>query len=352
MVCCECGKESAGEFKFCPHCGKAFTTNLQEIKSPGPSMQGKSVPEVAGKESSEMEHIPPYRLVNIGTYVFGAFSAISILTSIARGIVPIYLVEAAIWAGCAWYWHRKRSHSELAKAIIIVLAVLIAIGEVVSIAKQFTSEPKQAAIDAKQPLPKIPEYASTPLPADNSPTVARDGVKETNGDEAHVKSEPTLGKETYGGLQATVTCDVIAYDRDKYGDGDPRAIGNLHQGDTVLYVGHVTVGDQDIIRVHGRKGYVDGCVDVNLSQDLSGKALKESESKVGKETSDSVEATMTCDAIVWDRDEYGEGDPLAIATVHRGDTVPYVGHVTVGDQDIIRVHGRRGYVRECVEVKQ
>ena len=71
-----------------------------------------------------------------------------------------------MWAGAAWYWHRKKTHSELAKAIIIVMAVLIAIGEIVGIAKQFTSEPRQAAIGAKRLPPEIPEYAYTP-PADN-----------------------------------------------------------------------------------------------------------------------------------------------------------------------------------------
>ena len=216
---------------------------------------------------------PSNRSDKIGTYVFGAFSAISVLVSIAKGIVPIYLVEAAIWAGCAWYWHRKKTHGELAKAVIIVLAVLIAIGEIVSIAKQFTSEPRQVATGAKRLPPEVPEYTYT-SPADNSSTIAGEVKTNMNSDDAHVTSEPTPGKETYAGLQATITCDVVAYDRDKYGDGDPKAIANLRQGDTVPYVGHVTVGDQDIVRVHGHRGYVDGCVEINLSQDdLGDKAL-------------------------------------------------------------------------------
>lgn len=73
---------------------------------------------------------------------------------------------------------------------------------------------------------------------------------------------PKPKKETHVGLEATITCDVIVYDRDMYAGGDQEAIGSLHTGDTVQYVGHVTIGDQDIIRVHGRKGYVSGCVDV------------------------------------------------------------------------------------------
>jgi hypothetical protein len=64
------------------------------------------------------------------------------------------------------------------------------------------------------------------------------------------------------GLEATITCDVVVYDRDMFAGGNPEAITSVHTGDTVQYVGHVTVGDQEIIRVHGRKGYVSGCVDV------------------------------------------------------------------------------------------
>jgi ribosomal protein L35AE/L33A len=348
MVCSGCGKESADEFSFCPRCGKALAATLPATEPPGSLLHTNPIQEAEAKNPAVA---PSNGSDKIGTYVFGAFSAISVLVSIAKGIVPIYLVEAAVWAGAAWYWHRKKTHSELAKAIIIVMAVLIVIGEVVGIAKQFTSEPRQAAIGAKRLPPEIPEYAYTP-PADNSSTITGEVTKKTNGDEVHVKSESTLGKESHSGLQATITCDVVAYDRDKYGEGDPSAITNLRVGDSVPYVGHVTVGDQDIIRVHGRRGYVDGCVDVNLSQDVSDKALHESEPRPGIEARHGVEATITCDTIVWDRDEYGDGDPLAIAIVHKGDTVPYVGHVTVGDQDIIRVHGRRGYVRGCVEVKQ
>jgi hypothetical protein len=69
-------------------------------------------------------------------------------------------------------------------------------------------------------------------------------------------------KKTPVGLEASISCDVIVYDRDKFDFGDPQAIGTLHKGDTVRYIGHVTVGGEDIIQFRGRRGYVDGCVDV------------------------------------------------------------------------------------------
>ena len=73
---------------------------------------------------------------------------------------------------------------------------------------------------------------------------------------------PKRKKETNVGLEATIACDVIVYDRDQFAGGDPEAIDSLHAGDTVQYVGHVTVSSEEVIRVHGRKGYVSGCVDV------------------------------------------------------------------------------------------
>jgi len=146
MVCRECGKESADKFNFCPHCGKAFVPAPSTIESPSPAQKVEPAAE------PELDHQAPAkrgeidRSNKIGTYVFGAFSVLALLVSIVKGIVPIYLAESAIWAGAAWYWHQKKTHSELAKAIVIVFAALIAIGEVIQVAKQFGSESKNAPV--------------------------------------------------------------------------------------------------------------------------------------------------------------------------------------------------------------
>jgi tetratricopeptide (TPR) repeat protein len=88
--------------------------------------------------------------IRVGTLVFGVFSVICLLVSIAKGLVPIYLLEAAGWAGLAWYWQGKKTHSDVAKAIVIVLAVLVAIGEAVHIASQPDS--KSTAPTASDPF--------------------------------------------------------------------------------------------------------------------------------------------------------------------------------------------------------
>jgi hypothetical protein len=137
MICDGCGKESADEFTFCPHCGKAFAPKPTVIESsPNPSPEVHSVTVTRTDESQPVKDGVAGTSIRVGTWVFGAFSAISLLVSIVKGLVPIYLLEAAGWAGAAWYWQGKKTHSDVAKAIVIVLAVLVGIGEVVHIVSQ------------------------------------------------------------------------------------------------------------------------------------------------------------------------------------------------------------------------
>jgi hypothetical protein len=353
MVCNICDKDSADGFKFCPHCGNAFTPALSVNEPPIPPPEIQSVTGTLTDESEPIRDGVAGTAIRVGTLVFGAFAAISLLVSIVKGLVPIYLLEAAGWAGVAWYWQKKKTHSELAKAIVIVLAVLVAIGEVVHIASRPDS--KSTASTASDPFAAYGghEVASSETSVASQPSQGETQDK-ANSEEAHPKQEPKPSEKPRTGLEATISCDNTVWDRDKYGEGDPLAITNVHKGDIVQYVGHVTVGDEDIIRVHGRKGYVDGCVDVKLTQDAgdSDEAQLKTEPKPRKGKLAGIEATITCDNIVWDRDKYGEGDPLAVTNVRQGDIVQYVGHVTVGDEDIIRVHGRKGYVDGCVDVKQ
>jgi len=150
MFCTGCGKESAAEFNFCPNCGKPAETEL-----PSPSPEVQPVTDAPTDESALIKDREAGTAIRVGTLVFGAFSAISLLVAMSKGFVPIYLLEAAGWAGVAWYWQKKKTHSELAKAIVIVLAVLIAIGEVVHIASQPESQSKQISAET-------PNYADAP----------------------------------------------------------------------------------------------------------------------------------------------------------------------------------------------
>jgi hypothetical protein len=140
-VCRACGKELAGEFKFCPRCGEAFLLKPSAIESPNPPPEIHSVTDTPTDESELVKDGVAGTSIRVGTLVFGAFSAICLLVSIIKGLVPIYLLESAGWAGVAWYWQVKKTHSDVATVIVIVLAWLVAIGEVVHIASQADSKP-------------------------------------------------------------------------------------------------------------------------------------------------------------------------------------------------------------------
>jgi len=160
-VCRFCGKESAGKFNFCPHCGEALVPKPSVIESSNPSPEVQPAADAPTDESEPIRDGVAGTAVRVGTLVFGAFSAISLLVSIVKGLVPIYLLEAAGWAGIAWYWQGKKTHSDVAKAIVIVLAVLVAIGEVVHIASQTDS--KSTSVTTSDPFEKyaVPSGASS-----------------------------------------------------------------------------------------------------------------------------------------------------------------------------------------------
>ncbi len=118
--------------------------------------------------------------------------------------------------------------------------------------QQSASLPPGYKLDPKGKVTPIPEATARPLLDMSKAKPIQSRPVDLSGGKP--KKEP--------GLEATVTCDEIVYDRDQYAAGDPEAITSVHTGDTVQYLGHVTVGDWEIIRVRGRKGYVSGCVDV------------------------------------------------------------------------------------------
>jgi hypothetical protein len=132
------------------------------IESPEPSPELQPVTDNPTDESSMVQDGVAGSAVRAGTLVFAAFAAISLLVSIIKGLVPIYLFEAAGWAGAAWYWQNKKTHSEQAKAIVIVLAVLVAIGEVIHVASQADAPRTSTVTSSTDPFAK---YA---VPSENS----------------------------------------------------------------------------------------------------------------------------------------------------------------------------------------
>jgi hypothetical protein len=152
MACGTCGKQFSGEFSFCPYCGKSLDAKPSAgIESPSvPAVERQSFTNDPGNQPESVESPGAGSGIQTGTIVFGAFSAISLVVSIVKGVVPIFLLEAAGWAGAAWYWQSKKTHSETAKGIVILLAIVVAVGELIHIASQPGS--KSTAPTASDPF--------------------------------------------------------------------------------------------------------------------------------------------------------------------------------------------------------
>lgn len=164
MLCGACGKDLVDEFVFCPYCGKPIE-GAAGVETSHPSEAPGPTSDVSNVGLGPEKIAPAGNGIQAGTVVLGSFAAISLLVSIVKGLVPIYLLEAVGWAGLAWYWQRKKTHSDIARGVVGTLAVLVAIGEVVHIAMQPDSQPTLApfAISTSgNPSATMPQSASPP----------------------------------------------------------------------------------------------------------------------------------------------------------------------------------------------
>ena len=161
MICAACGKESADGFRFCPHCGETLNPESSLSGSNSlPPQEAQSATGTTADQPTRAKQEPNGRTMRPGTLVFAAFSAVTCVAAIGKGFPPFYILEAIGWAGAAWYWQRKKVHSELAKVIVIVLAAVVAIGETAHIALQADS--KSAAAKNKEGNPFDSVLPATP----------------------------------------------------------------------------------------------------------------------------------------------------------------------------------------------
>ena len=175
MVCTGCEKQFDDGFSFCPHCGKAAGEAPPKAVGPEPVVTFPAGQEPEGALSPPNPEKARDGASKVGSIVFGAFAAISLLVAIGKGFVPLYLIESVAWAWAAWYWHTKKVRSRLAEALVIILGVVVTIGEGVHLAGWLDSRPQgqpanpidlDSTIGQKQPTPSFDPVAhgATPVP--------------------------------------------------------------------------------------------------------------------------------------------------------------------------------------------
>jgi hypothetical protein len=139
MFCGICGNELPDEFRFCPKCGQAIAAcaavDVGDATTAAARDQRSLQPSsgLSSKEASGPKHDGAY---NVGTILLATFSGLSVFASLFKGIV--YLAEAALWGGLAWYWHKNNPRSPVARGAVILLAVAVIAGECFLIGRQPT----------------------------------------------------------------------------------------------------------------------------------------------------------------------------------------------------------------------
>jgi len=139
MFCTKCGTDLPDDAQFCLKCGHALTG------PPAKNVEAASVPDtvneppVTSPATTDAPTVSPPTEPNpnIGTIVFAAFAVLSLVVSFAKGIVPIFIIEAGLWAGLAWYWHRKKPKSQAATAIVLLLALVVTAAEGYLVLRKF-----------------------------------------------------------------------------------------------------------------------------------------------------------------------------------------------------------------------
>lgn len=122
------------------------------MESTNPVQENCDGPETTTDQFSSNTSTNLARVSNVGTFVFGAFAVVSLLVSIAKGITPLYILESGGWAWAAWYWHKKKVKSDTAKALVFMLGVAVAIGEVIHYEIRVNSEHRVASVATFDPI--------------------------------------------------------------------------------------------------------------------------------------------------------------------------------------------------------
>src|SRR5271165_4227127 len=128
MICPSCRTQVPDAHNaVCPSCmaplqGQAFDPEAGiENAAKSATLAQSAAP--AGNADKTVEEF------NVGVWVFAGLSLLTLIITLTRGIVPIELLEAALWAVLAWVWHKKGLASHSSKEVLVLFAILLAGGE-------------------------------------------------------------------------------------------------------------------------------------------------------------------------------------------------------------------------------
>jgi hypothetical protein len=70
-----------------------------------------------------------------GTVIFATFAILSAIVCVVKGLVPIYAIEAFVWATLASFWHVEQIKNKVANYIMLSLTLAVLLGNAFSIGR-------------------------------------------------------------------------------------------------------------------------------------------------------------------------------------------------------------------------
>jgi hypothetical protein len=99
--------------------GQTSERNTDLKDATKPALSAQYAPQKANDDKTVAEF-------SVEVWVFAGLSLITLIITLIRGIVPIELLEAALWAVMAWLWNKKSIVSKPWREVVLLFALLLA----------------------------------------------------------------------------------------------------------------------------------------------------------------------------------------------------------------------------------
>jgi hypothetical protein len=88
---------------------------------------------------------------------------------LVKGVVPLYLLEAALWGALSWFWHKRGRFGQGANALVICLAVTVALGQILLTGRQSAQSQGISVLESGEAHNRVSNLVLTVCKRDQNP---------------------------------------------------------------------------------------------------------------------------------------------------------------------------------------